>query len=203
MAQGDSPTGICNAALVALGEDLIASFTPPDGSKAGRLCATRYDPVRRMVLRATPWSCAKALAVLSASATTPAFGWGFQYQVPADFLRLWSAADDGDDNNDAWNWSAEPWEMVGNTIQTDNAGPLNVLYIRDLTDCTIMDALLVQAIGLHLAADIGLALTGSMEKVNKAKQDLAQLLPDARLVTSQESSPQEYDADVWLRARNS
>lgn len=200
MAQGDSPVGICNGALVALGEDLISSISPPDATKAARLCSVRYDVIRRQVLRATPWSCAKQLAVLSASPTAPSFGWGFSYTVPADFLRLWSAGDGPD--ADAWDWESDRYDLIGNTILTNYAGPLNVVYVRDLQDCTVMDSLLAQIISLTLAEDIAIALTGSTQKKQEMSSAIDRLLPDARLVTSQESSPQELDEDVWLRARN-
>ncbi len=194
MAQGDSAVSICNAALVALGSDLISSLT--DATKRAALCNLRYDPVRRMVLRMRPWSCAKKQVQLAASTTPPPFGRQNQFPLPADFIRLWDeyvddpyASDDG-------------FELIGNAVQSDDGGPFDLIYVYDLQDTTQMDALLVQCIALALAADIAPALTGSKEKQADAQAMLNAILPDASLVTSQENSPKEWDEDVWLRARD-
>lgn len=192
MAQGDSVVSICNAALIALGEDVIVALT--DNTKRAILCNAQYDQVRREVLRRHPWSCAQAKAQIAASTTPPAFGRRNAFQVPADFIRLWDLDDE--------KFDAMGWELVGDTIQTDDDGPLNLVYVCDLQDTTRMDALLVRCISLSLAVRLAKPLTQSDGILQGVKADLAEIMPDARLVTSQESSPKEWDEDVWLRARH-
>lgn len=197
MAQGDSPVSICNGALIALGCDPIVSIAPPDANKRAALCAVRYNPVRRTMLRRRPWSCAKWQASLAASPTAPAFGPGNAYTLPTDFLRFWEVDANGD-------WIDPPkWITVGSQVLTDSGAPLNIWYVRDLQDCTVMDSLLVRCIELALAADLAIALTQDQGRKDKATADMEALLEgDASLVTSQENTPVEWDEDVWLRARD-
>ncbi len=192
---GDTSVTICNAALIALGEDLIVALT--DQTKRAYLCNARYDAVRRDVLRRRPWSCAKAQAQIAASVTGPSFGYANAFALPTDFLRLWDVEGDNDATT-----SDYPWELVGAFIQTDDDGPINLNYVSDLQNTAQMDSLLVQCISLALAADICVALTQSQDKREKLLMELEQKLSEGALVTSQENSPKEWDEDVWLRSRN-
>ncbi len=191
MAQGDSVVSICNSALVALGEDLITALT--DNTKRAILCNLRYDPVRRAALRSHPWNFAKAQANLAASTTDPLFDYDWAYPLPADFIRFW---DESSDDND------EPeLEIYGNQVLTDDAPPLGIIYVQDVQDPTRFDALFVQLLALELAFDLCEPLTQSGDKLKDVSARLTEKRTMARLVTSQENSPREWDEDIWLRAR--
>jgi hypothetical protein len=193
MAQGDSIVGICNAALIALGEHPITSLTDP--TKRAILCGVKYDQVRRELLRMHTWSCAKRLASLAASATAPAFRWGNAYPVPADFIRLWDV-EGGVDRDDA------TWEVSNGLIYTDEDAPLQLEYICDLQDPTQFDPLFSKCLGLSLAVELAEPLTQSGDKLNRVTSRLANIMPDARLASSQDQGPRELDEDVWLRSRH-
>lgn len=189
MAQGDSVIGIWNLAMGHLGEDPILSID--DTSKRATACRLAYDAVRRRVLRVYPWNCAEARASLPANATPPPFGYAYAYDLPADFHRFWEQ--DSPLTND--------WSIEGRQVLTDDGAPLNIRYIRDLQDCTVMDAALVDTIALNLALDICMQLTGSAEKRDRIAQNIKDRVPEAHSVDAQENSPREWDEDVWLRAR--
>ncbi len=191
MAQGDSIVGICNAALIALGEDLIVALT--DNTKRAILCAARYDPVRRMLLRSHPWNFAKAQANLAAAVSAPLFDWDYGYPLPADFIRVF---DESSDQND------QPhFEVIGTQIFSDDAPPFGLIYVADEQDPTVFDAAFVQLLGLELAAELCEPLTQSTDKMRTLSPRLEEWRAKAQLVTSQEGSSKEWDEDLWLRAR--
>ena len=189
MAAGDSPVSICNGALIALGEDLITSLN--DNTKRAILCLARYDVVRRRVLRDHPWHCAKTRVNLAADVNPPAFGYNFSYTLPADCLRVLDLPE-----NDMAEWKVEAGKLL-----TDEIPPLSVLYIRDLSDCTMFDAGLVQYLERERAVELAEPLTQSPDKEQRMAQKAEQVRSDVELDNAQEGSSQEWDEDVLLRSR--
>lgn len=189
MAAGDSATSICNIGLIAIGEEPIASLG--DNRKAAILCATRYDQIRRKVLRMHPWNFARKQAQLAAGTAGPLFTYANAYPLPPDFIRM----DDLPDNDQA------AWDVIGNQLMTDEGAPLNVLYVSDVQDPTRFDPLFVEALGYSIAAELAQPMRQSQsleqEMLTKVKDNLA----IAQLIGSQENSSAEWDVDVWLRHR--
>lgn len=192
MAQGDSIVGICNAGLIALGEDVIASLNDP--TKAAILCAAKYDQCRREMLAEYPWPEGKAYAQLAASPTAPLFKWGNAYPLPADFIRMWDIDDGRRANNPTW-------EVVGGQIYTNEGAPLPLQYVRDLQDPTRFGALLAECLGLKVAVTICDDLTQSATKLDRVSRRLAERMPVAQTTAAQGDGPQFLDDDVWLGAR--
>ena len=77
---------VANGALARLGAKTIMSFD--DDNKEARLCKERYKPCRDIVLRMHLWNCATGRARLASDVPSPAFGWGRQFTLPHDCLRL-------------------------------------------------------------------------------------------------------------------
>ena len=77
-----SEVDICNIALNNLGASNITALT--EDSKPGRLCNQRYEFVRDTVFRAHPWNCLIRRVELAQDSDTPAFGFTYQYTLPAD-----------------------------------------------------------------------------------------------------------------------
>jgi len=185
----DSVVDICNAAMVALGEDPIVSLN--DTTKRASLCALRYDCVRQGVLRSHLWSCARGRAQLPALATAPPFGYQTAFQLPADCLRLFELEDD-----ETWDWVVEGQQVLCNCDP-----PLNIIYVRDLTDTTVMDAMLRDVIALELAVDLCQPLAQSADKQKLIQARLDDVRAKAQTASAQEISPREWDEDIWLRSR--
>ena len=193
MAQGDSIVGICNAALIALGEDVITSLNDP--TKAAILCSAKYDQERRELLASQPWACAKKQASLAANPTAPIFGWNNAYPLPADYIRMW-------DMDDQRGWSNPKWEIQGDQILTDEDAPLNIEYIYDLQDPTLFSPLFAKTLALALAKVLAEPLTQSTERKQTVSKDEMEAKEAARLVDSQNDGPRELEEDVWLRSRH-
>jgi len=189
MAAGDSPVSICNIALTALGETTITALTDP--VKRAILCRARYDDVRRAVLRSHPWNCARKSASF-APATGPTDGrYNYAYLLPADFLRMVDSPGD----------ELARWDIVGDTLQTNDGPAFFAAYIWDLQDTTKFDPLLVHAIAYSLATELCEPLTQSSTKLQLMQRKLQDKMGDARTIAGQENSPKPWDVDIWLRAR--
>ena len=174
-----SVTDICNAALIELGQEPVTSVFPPDSNKRAMLCSVRYDEVRRALLEAATWVCARGRAQLASAESAPPFGFPYVYQLPADFIRMVRIDDD-----EYWSWIVE-----SNQLLTDVDPPANIIYIRDLTDTTIMSPMFRRTLGLELALDLCPALTQSGEKFKlvqakledqRARARTAERVPRAR-----------------------
>lgn len=187
-----SVVSICNRALDLLGADPITALT--DSSKAARLCNRNYESVRDAVLRAYPWNCAMSRAALAALTDTPAFDYAYQYQAPADFLRMWRINDDDE--------GLVKWRLEGRKILTDQAAPLYIVYIKQVADPAELDALCADVIAARLAAEIAYSLTGSASVKQEAMQGYRDKLGEARKVDAQEiGTPEEFTAPDWIESR--
>lgn len=187
-----SDVEIANRALDMLGQPPIASLT--DDTKAAAACRRNYPLSRDHVLRSYPWNGATRRVALAASATAPAWGFAYQYQLPVDCLRVLDS--EGDLR------SGVKWRREGNMLLTDAAAPLKIRYIAQATDPAQFDAMLVDVIAAHLASQIGYQVTGSNETANRAFQLYDRLHRDARMMDGREaSSDEELVADDWLAAR--
>jgi|HigsolmetaAR203D_1030402.scaffolds.fasta_scaffold04141_4 hypothetical protein len=182
-----SVVGICNRALSLLGQKSITSLE--DNDQAARLCAETYGPVRDAVLRDHPWNCAIARADLAPLSERPAFGFGRQFELPADCLRvleLWGT--DG------------PWKIEGRRLLTDATRAL-IRYIRRVEDPNQFDALLVEAIAARLAADLCEPITQKSTLTQSLWELYGQKLRAARSADAQEGTAEDLVGDVWLTAR--
>jgi hypothetical protein len=197
---GDTQVTICNAALGKIGEVPLA-----DGVNVWPLtslsvqtiwCSQFYDPCRREVLRQHLWNFAHVQVQIAASVTPPPFGWGNAFPLPADFMRFWDTWD-GDDER----FKQIGWKVIGQNIITDDSGPLDLDYVNDFQTCAQMDSLFVSCLAFRLAAELAVPLTKSQDTADKMMARYRDLLPDARLVASQENSAPVFEEDVWLASR--
>jgi hypothetical protein len=188
-----SVVAICNRALDMLGAEPVMSLD--DNTKAARLCARNYEPVRDAVLRAYPWNAAVRRASLAALAEAPAWGYARQFQLPEGpspepCLRL--LAIDGETE------FGLRYKIEGRRMLTDETAPLNVLYIARIDDPASLDPQLADLIATRLAADLSYSLTASAA-LGQTLMDIYQAkLNEARITDAEEGSPDELVAS-WGR----
>ena len=183
---------VVNGGLRILGVARIASFS--EDSPAAKLANEHFDNIRDFVLRAHPWSFATERAVLAALSGAPLFGFEFNYQVPADNLRIL-------EDEDSSLTPGSIWKIEGKKILTDLGPPLNVVYVKRVTDPTQFDLNFVNALEARIGEEFGEALTGTNSLVEKANAIYTRNLREARTINGQESSPQFTQASEWIRAR--
>lgn len=193
----NSTVEICNRALDLIGTDAITSLS--DNSKAARLCNRNFNPVRDAVLRSYPWNCAMRRAQLPALATAPAFGYARAFQlpqgpVPEYCLRVLNI--NGEPEHDI------DYRIEGRTIVTDEAAPLELVYIARIEDPTQFDPLLDDVIAARLAADIAFSLVANATLVAELRDAYAQKMTEARMIDAREGLARSTTvADQWLYSR--
>lgn len=183
---------ICNNALQDLGEEAITSLT--DTNKAARLCNQRWPSVRDAVLRAHPWNCAMAQASLAAAQAAPLWRWEYQYQLPADYLRVVLVV--GQDERTIRNW-----EVQGRVILCNEPAPMRISYIRRETNPQRYDALLSEALSARLSAALAYPLTGSTSLGEACWDRYQERILEARGVDAREGVPESVAPTTWLAAK--
>ena len=183
-----SEVDICNIALSNLGERSINDRA--DENQRARACDNQFDDVRDLVLRSHIWNCAlKREGPLPSSATAPSWGYDYAYPKPAEMLRLIAVKE-----------NEHAFKIEGDNIVTDSS-TLNILYIERVTDTSKYDSLLVQAIALRLATEIGQDLTGKTELKENLMRKYREVLSEARSADAAEGTPQKIESDLWLESR--
>ena len=157
---------MCNSALNQLGAASITSLT--DNSKNARLCNERYETVRDAVFRSHPWNSLIKRQQLAQDATTPAWGFSYQFTLPSDSLRVLAI--------DAYN---SDYKVEGRKILS-NESAIKLVYISTVTDPNEMDVLLRETISAGLAADIAYAITANLQVAGLMNDKYLAKLSEAR-----------------------
>lgn len=181
-----SDVAIANRALGKLGQTTIVSLT--QDSTAARAINAIYTGVRRAEIRKHPWNFAKTRAQLAASADEPAFDFGYAFPLPADCLRVLNKAD-------------VDWKIEGQEILSNGAGPLEIVYLRDVTDPNIFDEAFIEAFACKLSMEVAEKLTSSSEKRDRAMREYQYALAEARRTNAIERMSEDRIEDDWEKAR--
>jgi len=184
-----SETKIANAALVCLGERRINDLF--EDTKHASLLSLHFDNVRDALLRSTNWLFATHRAELTASATSPIFGYAYRYEMPRDFVRLL-------DVDDRWGFG---WDIEGNAVVTNLASPLQITYIRRVTDPVQMDPMFRELLGVALAFELAGPITGDAGRVESIAIKFYNMLNDAREANGDGDIVRYTDLTDWQRLR--
>jgi len=190
-----SETDIANMALMKVGAKPKIDSLVEDSDNA-RLCNTFYRPMRDAVLRAHPWNCAEHRKIITQLSEAPAFGYDYQYQLPANpyCLRVLQVGEDDE--------QPTVWKVEGRRLLTDEGTSIKLKYIKRITDTNEFDPLLVDAISIKLASKLAMPLGNSQGLVDALVKELELItLPEARTIDGQESSGDELEVDTWMGSR--
>lgn len=189
-----SKVEICNRALQKLGAKRITSLTDTN-SVSAKAMNLAYEPVKKALLRAHPWSFAITRAELAADASAPDWGRANAFQLPSDYLRL---ADDYEEDgvND------RDWEIEGSKIYTDDSDPIYIRYVKDVTDPNDFDPLFAEALSTRLALETCEELTQSNSKKEGLIADEKKIIAEARRANAIERRPKKSVEDTWVTCRN-
>jgi hypothetical protein len=191
-----SDVEIANRALSKLGDKTIVSLT--EDSNSARAINECYVLVRKNEIRRHPWHFAKKRALLAASATAPAFDFSYAYPLPSDCLRVLMPHPESDSVQ--YDGKVD-WKIEGRSILSDQAGPLKITYLADVTDSEQFDAAFVDTFAARLAAEVSMRLTGSAEKRKLALEEYRMSLLEARRVNAFEQFSIERPMGDWEIAR--
>lgn len=195
-----STVQIVNQALTKLGAQRITSLQ--DDTRNAREMNAIFEIKRDAELAAEPWTFATKRAEIPASSTTPAFGWGFMYPMPADFLRL---VEVGEDyvfySADSTVFQIESDPDTGRVaILTDQASPLRIRYIYKVTNSGLFPALFVESLACRLAAESCETITQSTSKREAAWAERKQAIREAKRANAIEQPPRRPPDASWSRA---
>jgi hypothetical protein len=188
-----SNVDIANIALSLLGHEEIASLTA-DLPRA-RLVNRFFGPSRDAVLREHPWNCAVTRVTLAQLADAPTHGWAYNFQLPADCLRVLGFNDDEEAGEES-----DRHKVEGRTIVSDHS-TCNIRYVKQMTDPTQMDPMLYTAIAFRLAADMAYAITRDKSVADAMWTLYEERIRKARTVDGQEGSPDYRGSSVLTRDR--
>lgn len=176
-----SVTSICNAALAHLGQNQIMAVT--DESQTARFCNVYYEPTRDEILASHPWKFALKREVLSQLTTTPVSEWDYEFQLPADCIRVMSA-------NACWWWGSEGvWVVEGGKLLTHSSGA-SIKYIHRITDAVKFTPLFCEALAVKLASKLAMPLTGDKGLKQEMMVEYRRVTgPEARRVDAFEGRP--------------
>lgn len=177
---------ICNSALSKLGAERISSLT--EQNKRARLCNEQYEKVRDDVLRSHPWNFAIKRVALATLSTAPAFGYDYEYNLPADCLRVLKIYPEVD------------FEIEGRKLLSDSSS-INIQYIYKNEDVYMYDSNFLEAFALKLASDLAYPLIQSVNFKQELLAEFEKTIREARCFDAQEGTPSASTTDEWLEAR--
>jgi hypothetical protein len=200
MATNTSDVQIANLALQKLGASRLASLT--DNSRNARSINSCYAFLRDRELEAHFWVFATTRAQLAASPVAPPFGPSAAYPLPADCLKVILPGSSGGGWYGGLDWHIENVAGVL-SILTSATAPLNIKYIRRVTDPTQFPNEFVEALACKIAAHCCEEITQSNDKKQDAQAQYKQAISEARLSNAIQKPPQRSPEDSWVTARES
>lgn len=162
---------ICNGGLLLVGADDINSFS--DNTTEAKLCNSIYTDTKKILLQYHPWRFSLAQIDLGgALVSEPLFNWKYQYQLPADFLRVLYIKDDAD------------YEIFGTKIYTDNT-TCQIVYQSNVSE-SVMPAYFIRCLQFHLAKIFSLSLQEDLDKMSMFDRAADKETARARSIDSQQ-----------------
>ncbi len=194
-----STVDIVNRALSKLGEARLSSLD--DSSRAAALAASLYASVRDCEISAHAWNFAKERQKIPCETERPAFGWSYQYLLPADCLRVLSAGPWPQPLADDYICGERRSFVLEARSLLTNYGPsLNLLYLSRVSDCSLYPPSFVEALAARLAVEMAESLSGSNSKRELAWQEYERAVAEARRVNAIGLPPLALQDDSWLAA---
>lgn len=197
----ENELAVLNDALGQIGAARITAID--DGSTNANWCETFYPSLRRALLRSHHWNFAECRVELAQDAAVPAFEFAFAYTLPPKLLKV---KEYNGENLDTTKTGEFPppisrYKIEGRRLFT-NDGTVKIVYIEDVTDPVIWDALFYQVLTTQLASKLAAAI---LKDHNKAKELMSVavtiLLPLALAVDGQEGTVKPFYVDDLLWGR--
>ena len=173
-------TEICNIALGLIGANLVIDVDADDSTEA-RLCRINYNPAKLATLESQEWSFAIRRFNPALDTAVPLYGWGKQFTVPADIIRVISCdnpstflIDQAGLEPEQINWDFEDGKILAN---------VDTVYARGITqDVNEGDfsPSFVQAFAARIAMMVAIPLTQSQQLFQNAGALYAGFIKEAK-----------------------
>lgn len=191
-----------NLALSSVGTKALVS-SPDEASREAEVCTLWYATVRDSVLRAAPWSSARASKRLALQverdvdedwvATDPEPGWRFAYSTPSDMIapRYLSNFD---------RFALAVSSTNSRTILTNTENAI-LVYTKRQEQVQMWDISLYLAVAYALAAHIAMHLHGKPDRAQLAQEKANAFIMQARLDAANAVQEQYQTVPDWITAR--
>lgn len=187
-----SVTEICNRALQKLGAKSITSID--ENSNAARACLKCYSVLRDAELMKHRWGFAIKRAQLAADDPSPDWGRETSFTLPSDCLKVIAPYPEMDSN-------ARDWVIENRKILTNEAAPLYLRYIAQISVANEMDVLFREALSCSMAFEMCEEITQSNTKKESIRADYEQIIKEAKKASAIQSVPNVAVDDSWITVR--
>lgn len=187
-----SKVTICNSALGLLGKPpLVEDVEGPQQWDEADVVVRAYDERFGRILRSHNWNFAETLTKLEAAGPPPKFGFARKFPLPSDCAKVWSLDKDL--------YGPEPkYKVRDGHIETDLLAPLNVIYIKRVTDPSLFDDEFAEALAVAIAAKSAVAVLGSIEAADWFRRNAKEDAAEARHSDAKENPALEFGEGTWL-----
>ena len=188
MAGSFSVEQICSKALGLLGEKPITDLDQTTNPNAVR-CAQLYAVTRDALLSEYAWGFATRRVMLEMDATVPAFGFSYQFVLPADKLRVQKAHD-----------KSIKYVLEGDRLLTD-ASEVGIVYTRRIEEPGYFDALFTDCLSARMARELAMPILKKLSAVQVAEGLYKDLISSAKRVDAMQDYDEPESESSWLSAR--
>jgi len=196
MATGYSETDIANQALTLVGASRITSLDD-DASEEAIVCRVQYPIARDAVIGMAPWTPFMTRARLSADATAPEWGFAYRYELPSDCIQPTRDIYTG-----AIRLIHGDYVIEGNYLLTDRTGPIDIRYIRRVTNPGDWDHMFVHVVSLYLAVLISTKLAQDPAKRSSLRRQFEEVASTAKAQNARRNAGANLElVDSWEHAR--
>lgn len=181
---------ICSNALILIGDKPISTFASAQGPRAD-VASNLYTNLRDATLRMHPWNSSRKRVSLAPLVTTPAFEWAYQFQLPADFIRLVQIGELGE----TIYYEIEDGKLLSNETE------IKLKYIYRNEVVASYDSLFTQTLIAHCAWAFAYPLAKSQALRDGMQAYMNQMLQQARTINGQEKLSETMGDEALYRAR--
>ncbi len=154
-----------------------------------------YDVTRKAALRFAIPNFAMTRRVVAKKATTPAFGYAYEYEYPSDCVRVLGFGDIDEKDLD--------YSIEGNSIMvdTDFTAGLELRFIKDFEDVSLMTADFKILLSWMLAGNVALSVTQKQAIATRIENALPAKISQLSGINAQENPPIRKSTSKFKQAR--
>ena len=122
--------------------------------------------------------------------------------------RVYEHARDSELRSHQWSFArtrvevaADSVAIEGRKILTNDTAPLQIIYLKRVTDPNVFDELFIDLLVSRIAMDVAEKITQSNTKKSDAQNRYVLAKREAKKINAYERPPQELPVDGWVAAR--
>lgn len=184
-----SEVSICNQALGEIGDTtIIVALT--DQNKAAKYCNIFYADTRDALLAMFQWNFAVRRVTLVQLSATPEWGYNFQYQLPADIIKVLR-----EENLHV------KYRIENDKLLTDEPSA-KIKYIKKITTPGNFDPLFTMALVALLAHRLAKPLADGSTQTRRDLMDMfKERIKQAKAANSMEDPIEDLFDNSWVTSR--